>query len=296
MYKIFNADVGKTEYAERDGNFVMYSSFKEFYSKVTFKNFSIKYVMNGHEIYDVNGTKYHLGDGQYLLANAYSEGSIEIDSNKTVKGICIDIVADILSEVVASHCAPDTAIPDLVLDQFFNSNDFLENQYSADRTNLGLSLRKLDAVLGKDPFNSYQFNNEFYYLLSEGIVADHLPIFKKLRQIRTVKTETRKDLFRKVDKGKQFIDDNFSLHLDVERVAHESQMSQYHFFRIFKKVYNVSPYQYIKQKRLQFAHQLLLQGYCNLSQLAIDVGFADMPSFSKAFKSQYGQPPSALLL
>ncbi len=294
MYKIFNADVGKTDYAKRDGNFVMYSSFKEFYSKVAFKNFSIKYVMNGHEIYDVNGTKYHLGGGQYLLANAFSEGSIEIDSNKTVKGICIDIVAEILSEVVASHRAPDTAIADLTLDQFFNSNDFLENQYSADCTNLGYSLRKLDAILGKDPFSSYQFTNEFYYQLSEGIVADHMPIFKKLRQIRTVKTETRKDLFRKVDKGKLFIDHNFSLHLDVERVAQEAQMSQYHFFRIFKKVYNISPYQYILHKRLAFAHQLLQQGYHNLSQLAIDVGFADMPSFSKAFKSQFGRPPSTL--
>jgi transcriptional regulator GlxA family with amidase domain len=57
-------------------------------------------------------------------------------------------------------------------------------------------------------------------------------------------------------------------------------------------VYGVSPYQYIKQKRMQLAQDLLQKHRMPLAHLAIEVGYSDIFAFSKAYKQYFGYAPS----
>ena len=273
-------------------NIVMYSSIKSLEAQLPFKNFSIKYVMEGNELYRLRGQDFIVNSGEYLLCNAYCEGKVCIDSKSYVNGICIDIDSDILSEVVASYVAPDTTNPDLCLDKYFNSKDFMEQQYDSKFSKLGNHLKELDAIIKKNPHDEYQFSHEFYYKLSEGILLDYVPVVRQLQSIRSIKSETKKDLLRKLSKGKEFIDSNYLLEIDIAMVAIESNMSQYHFFRLFKDVYGVSPYQYIKQKRMQKANDIMQQTRLPLAQLAMEVGYSDIFSFSKAYKQHFGCSPT----
>ena len=124
-------------------NAIDFSSFKELRRDLPFKNFSIKYVVEGCETYTLNGHRHTVRTGHYLLANQFVEGFVEIESPKTVKGICISLAPELLMEAVASHLQPGTAHPDLALDRFFSTPDFLENQYAADHTTAGRLLRRI---------------------------------------------------------------------------------------------------------------------------------------------------------
>lgn len=93
--------------------------------------------------------------------------------------------------------------------------------------------------------------------------------------------------------GKSYIDSNFKSHLSIEEIAKECGLSEYHFHRLFKSVYGNSPYQYILNKRLNLALEKLKKGNDTLTDIAYEIGFADIYSFSKAFKKNYGVPPSA---
>jgi AraC family transcriptional regulator len=117
-------------------------------------------------------------------------------------------------------------------------------------------------------------------------------VVKQFRTLKCIKSETKKDLLRRLTKGKEFLDQNFTSEIDIEKVAVESNISQYHFFRLFKTVFGVSPYQYLKQKRLHKAQELLRSHQMPLAQLAIEVGYSDIFSFSKAFKQYFGFAPS----
>jgi AraC family transcriptional regulator len=295
MYKVFTDTDRNGKHLPKNSNLVNYSMFTELHCQVPFRSFSIKYVSQGCEKYTIRGKKYHREPGQYLLANRFSEGSAIIESTTLVKGICIDVASDLLSEVVASHRRPDTASVDIGLDVFFSSPDFLENQYHAPQTKTGMILRNLDAELTKNPFQERHFTKELFFSLAETIVSDHIPIFKQLQAVKAVKSETRKDLWKKVKSGKEYMDAYFNTHLDIASIAKESGISEYHFFRLFKTVFGESPYKYIIQKRLDFAEKILIAGNTSISEIAIESGFSDIHSFSKAFKKQYGIPPSALL-
>jgi AraC family transcriptional regulator len=278
-----------------DDNTVVFSVLSDFYSVVNTKGFAIKYVVDGVERYTLDGEKYPIQAGEYLLSNASNEGFVEIESRKTVKGVCINITPNMLAEVVASHCVPNTAYADITLGQFFNSNHFLENKYNAKHTHLGKSLIEMGLSIGKNMLDSEHLNNEFFYAISEKIVADHITIFKQLQTIPSVKPTTKKDLFRRVSKGKEFIDATFLTTHSIESVAHEACMSEYHFFRLFKSVFGVSPHQYMLRKRLELGHSILCQDKDSVSTAAFESGFSDIHAFSKAFKKHYGFAPSALL-
>lgn len=279
----------------KNSNLINYSVLNEFYSPSPFRSFSIKYVVDGSELYSVNGNKYVIKNKQYLLANKFSEGFVEVDSKKSVTGICIDVAPSILSEVVASYLKPDTNISDIDLDRFFNTPSFLENKYNANQTQLGQFMLGLESVLLNNPTSELHLTNEFYYTLAEKIVEDHIPVFKQFQSVKAIKIQTKKELLRKLYRSKDYIDTYFSSPISVESLALEVGLSEYHFFRLFKSVFSLSPHQYIIQKRLWFARSILKSEQLDVSTVSILSGFSDIYSFSKAFKKHFGFSPSKIL-
>ncbi|MBL0047832.1 MAG: helix-turn-helix transcriptional regulator [Bacteroidetes bacterium] len=271
---------------------INFSLLQEIKCAAPFRSFSIKYVSNGIEKYNVNGNIYNIKSGEYLLANHFSEGIVEID--KAVKGICIDVAPDLLSETVASFMRPDTPVADILLDTFFNTPDFLENKYSVKNTNVGKFLQNLDAATSSNMQESISFNREFYYKLAECVIADQLPIYQQLQMVSGVKASTRKELFRRISTGKDFIDNYFKLPIETSAIAKECGMSEYHFYRVFKAVFGISPHQYIIQKKLFYAKKRVQHSEQSLTEIAVEAGFSDVFALSKSFKQLFGFPPSFL--
>lgn len=277
----------------KNGNLFDASALKECYSSVKYRNFSIKYVVEGLELYTVNGKKYSVKSGQYLLANRFSEGNVLIDSKHDVRGICIDVSTDFLAEVVSSHLRPDVFQTELELGSFFNTESFLQNKYDARQTKLGTFLNGMEKSLFELSEIKKEPANDFYYTVCEKIIEDHVPIFKQLQNVKAINTETRKDIMRRLLIGKGIIDDCFLDALTVSDIASQSGISEYHFYRLFKKTFGQSPNQYLIQKRLSHAKKLLSTQSISITELASFCGYSDIFTFSKSFKKQFGFSPSA---
>jgi len=281
-------------------NAIDFSAFRELRAQLPFKNFSVKYVVEGCEHYTLNGRRYSVRAGQYLLANQFTEGFVEIESAQPVKGMCISLAPQLMMEAVASHLQPGTSHPDLALDRFFSTSDFLENQYVADRTSAGQMLRHIERYSPGWPNQTTlsapaALTKEMCFDLAGRIVADHVPVFRQLQAIKSVKPATRKDLFRRIVSGKEYLDAHFAEPLDIATVARASCLSEYHFFRLFRAVHGMSPYQYVLRKRLEKAVARLREGRTSLAGIAEEFGFSDIHAFSKAFKNGMGVSPRAYL-
>lgn len=276
---------------QRSENYVNFSMLKELDQRLTLNNFSIKFVAEGTEHYSLNRNNYTVNTGEYLLANSKCEGKVLVDSKTVVKGICIDISRDVLSEALSSYISPGTSFPDLALGRFFQTEEFLENKFHVEKTNLGYLLTGISEKLIRNPFDNYSFENEFYFSLAEKIVEDYKLIFDQIYGIKTIKAETRKDLFRKLNKAKELIDYNFHEKLNMKDVAQFSSLSEYHFFRLFKAAFNISPQQYLINKRMERSLELLQSGNYTVSEAAFATGFSDIYSFSRAFKKHFGISP-----
>lgn len=277
------------------GNVFNLSSLKDFERSMTSHCFAIKFVRDGIERYTINNHSYTVNSGSYLLMNGHKEGRVIIDSEKEVKGMCLNISNDLIAEVVSTLRAPDTAVSDPELSNFFYTREFLENQYHGSHTELGRKLQRIHTSIQNHTFSNDQVDQELFYHLAEALVSDQVQVFKQLQSIKTVKNETQRDLCRRVLRGKEFIDSNYSETLTIESIAHTAGMSEYHFFRLFKQVIGLTPYQYILSVRLKHAALLLKADY-SVSDAAISTGFADIYSFSKAFKKHFNVSPSMYYL
>lgn len=78
--------------------------------------------------------------------------------------------------------------------------------------------------------------------------------------------------------------------MTVELLAEKVFLSRYHFMRLFKNQTGLSVYQYIIQKRLVMAHDMILSG-TDYQKAALEVGFSDYSVFLKAFIKKYGSSP-----
>ncbi|MCU0353320.1 MAG: AraC family transcriptional regulator [Cytophagales bacterium] len=295
MHSLFDNSTSGMETLAQHGNQVIFSSLSEFYHPIRSQGFAIKYVVEGVEDYFLNGTRHAVGASQYLLTNCQLEGHVEIESKKNVRGICINLKPEILAEVAASLQRPDTAYADLCIGNYLQSAHFVESRYNATHTHLGQLLLNFSASIRYGKWNNDDLTTEFFYSLSEKIIADQTPVFKQLQQIPSLKPATKKDLYKRLLRGKEFIHSDFASPLTIERVAQEACLSQYHFFRLFKAVFGITPHQYILQKRLDCGSLLLQKQNHSVSDAAIAAGFPDIYTFSKAFKKRFGFSPSALL-
>jgi len=81
--------------------------------------------------------------------------------------------------------------------------------------------------------------------------------------------------------------------VDLACVAGEAGLSPFHFLRLFSRVLGVTPHQYLVRSRLSRAAQLLSERDCPITELALDVGFADLSNFIRTFQRAAGVSPSA---
>ena len=253
--------------------------------------FGIKYVTKGTELYRIENKSYTVNEANFLLVNGNKTTKVEIDSKTQVKGLCIHLSQDLIEEVIAFYIAPNTAISDTSLSHFFYSDEFLESQYSAHGTLLGKQLLQLDRAIQTKNFFEDQIDTDLFYDLAIAMVKDQIPVFKQLQNIKSIKSETKKDLYLRVLKGKEFIDANFETELTIEQIASYAGMSEFHFYRLFKQILGLSPYQYILKMRLVKSYQLLTLGH-SVSEVAFATGFSSIFTFSKSFKKMYGVSPS----
>lgn len=89
-----------------------------------------------------------------------------------------------------------------------------------------------------------------------------------------------------------FINDNLTEDLSLDFLANEFYISKYYLSRKFKEFTGLSLYQYIMKKRLLLARDMLRNG-ASVMNACFLCGFNDYSNFFRAFKREFGYPPSS---
>lgn len=80
--------------------------------------------------------------------------------------------------------------------------------------------------------------------------------------------------------------------LSLDALARQYGLSPSHFRQLFHKHFGCSPRTYVRKARIAKACRLMMGSSLTLSQIATDVGFESVHSFSKAFHAEEGITPS----
>jgi AraC-like DNA-binding protein len=98
-------------------------------------------------------------------------------------------------------------------------------------------------------------------------------------------------LYTRVIEAKIYIDKSFCEKLDLAAIARSANYSKYHFFRLFKEMYGVTPLHYTTSLRIEKSKMLLAQDLTIL-EVANLIGFDSPTSFSAVFKKYTHINPS----
>lgn len=104
-------------------------------------------------------------------------------------------------------------------------------------------------------------------------------------------TATARDRRRAVDAA-MWIDAHSQREIGLDGVAAQAGLSAFHFLRLFSQVLGVTPHQYLVRSRLRHAARLLADDEGRaVTDVALDVGFADLSNFVRTFHRAAGVSP-----
>lgn len=91
-------------------------------------------------------------------------------------------------------------------------------------------------------------------------------------------------------RAREFIHDNVRQELSLEQISEQAAMSKYHFLRLFRQNFGMTPHQYVLNNRLNRAREALAAGR-PLQDVVYDTGFSDLSHLNRRFKPVFGMTP-----
>lgn len=129
--------------------------------------------------------------------------------------------------------------------------------------------------------------------LSE-VVLHAFEEFSNLRQpmLRSTNRVSHRKIARSIEYIRSLDDHNALPNVTLDELAEVAELSKYHFLRQFSQVVGMTPGAYLRTLRLCHAARKLRTTDMPILEVALSVGFADHPSFSRAFARHMGMTPS----
>ncbi|MDQ7960676.1 AraC family transcriptional regulator [Flavobacterium lindanitolerans] len=237
------------------------------------------YVLQGEFQYQVDTEQINIPANYSLLLNCITSGKQlrNPEPSSTCEIVIVTFYPDILKKIYDRELPTLLHAPKNIVSNKSNekiNNDFLIQKYIE-----GLLFYFENPSLINEDILVLKLK-EIILLLSQTQNAEAVQII--LSQLFSPTTYT----------FKQVIEANLFSQLTIEQLAEQNNLSVSSFKREFAKLYNDSPANYIKNKRLEKAAQLLRVSDQRITDIAFDCGFNDLANFTKSFSDKYNVTPT----
>lgn len=134
--------------------------------------------------------------------------------------------------------------------------------------------------------NEIQNQKSNYLKRMEILTQDILVLFERLTQ-----DDNAYNLSNPLENAAHYIDLNFTTNIDMHALASLSGYSYHRFRHIFKEHFGLSPKQYILNRQLEYATELLKHSDKSIEEISIDCGFSSCGFFIQCFSKRMGTTP-----
>lgn len=158
----------------------------------------------------------------------------------------------------------------------------------------------IQKVVASDVIKKF-VENLYFYFENPSLVSDEL-LELKIKELFLLLVQTKNaesvvalfsDLFTpRTLNLKEVVHNHLFSNLSIEDLAHLSNLSVSTFNRTFQSLFNDTPANYIKMKRLGRAKELLEISTLSISEIAFQTCFTDVAHFSRSFKAVHHCSPT----
>lgn len=255
---------------------------------------SIRCIRGGEQYYKVGSREFKISDENYLVINKGQHYKTSFDGDGEKEMMLIAFKPGYAEEVLYSIMTDE----DKLLDDPYRSINqplyFFEKTYEEDPliTDTFKSLRRL---MNEDPEwkKTVDLDSVYSGVLTR-LLHVHRGFYPEINKIKSAKFSTRKELYRRLITGKEYLENNLHRKISIEEVSSIATMSPHHFKRTFKNLFGETPHNFHVRKRLEYSKRLIKKGELNISEICRLIGFENTSSFIRLFKTNYGLTPGNL--
>jgi AraC-like DNA-binding protein len=239
---------------------------------------SVKFVLQGEEIYEVDGRARKLAAGQFMLVEAGADVRVRTSRTEHTIGMCVYLAAP--QKVPAPGSFEGAFGPAVLTGSAVDPLADLMAGYAK------LLLRNASAgpALAPKIISDVARGAETYCLSFE----------QQLGRIGSAKQTTRLNTLKRLEAARSFIHANADRPLALTEIAQHAALSRFHLARTFADAYGLPPLAYHRNLRLEDAAKRLREHPCSPTDLSEELGYASLSAFSRAFRQRFGVPPSSV--
>ena len=136
----------------------------------------------------------------------------------------------------------------------------------------------------------FMWNSICYsYLLQVYAMLGRLNMARELRRGDAQPAKTDPEL---MDSARLYIDQNYMRDISLDDVSAFTGFSKCYFSRIFKQQFGISFSDYLRQKRVSMAADLLIHSHQSIQDISASTGFGSIATFNRVFKEARSCTPS----
>jgi AraC family transcriptional regulator len=246
--------------------------------------------LQGNSYCSTDGRKVCVTEDHFFISNRFQPYTLEIESRQSVETFNIHFGEHFSEGVLGALLTPADKILNDGLQQAVHTVAFYNRLYHRDEqfNNLVTSLQQ---TKHSTLFDKLHFEELLANLLTH-LLYQHRDILQQVDKMPPVKNSTRIELYKRLSFALDYIHTAPSFSIELDELAATACLSKYHFLRLFKLVFGITPHQYIQQLRLKKARQLLKCSSLPIQEVSDQLGFENSQSFSRLFFQHMGMYPT----
>lgn len=236
-------------------------------------------LIRGNVDYIIEGKSYHLSPYDIVLVNHHDIHRPVIDPAAPYERIIVYLSPSFIT----SYRTEDYDLNRCFAQAKEKNSDVLRVR-SMEKSHLYQIIRNLEAACFHTGYANDLYCKalflEFMIHLNRAALESHLEY---------VSTGTGN---QKILKIMEYIHENLTSDLTVDKLARTFYLSKYHMMRIFKQETGYTITSYINEKRLLLAREMLRRGL-PVTRICYDCGFRNYSAFLRAYKKLFEESPAA---
>ncbi len=280
------------EHSSRPGKRIVRSRVSNICHEGISGQYSMKYVLGGQEYYQIRNRWWKLRAGEWIIVQPGTRYGAKIRGEQPADGLCIYFDNNELELMAASMCTPLAEIVEQIEKPGPHPSFWPDTpvvQYDASfRQCMSAIAAMADHQLRE---GKTRLSDDCMLKVAESVLLACNEFSGQSKRLPQARKPLRDEILRRLRYAVRLIHDAYYLPLNLQQLADEAGISTYHFSRLFRAAFGMSPMAYLIRWRIHQARQMLLNTPLPAGEIALAAGFTDQPAFTKTFRRLTGTSP-----